>query len=231
MKTIRKVYGVLAIALATLAASGCRQRVSNPGDQRAAKSVSLRHWPNGRADAATKVWFRLTATAVEVQWECSDQYISTPLTGRDSDLYKGDAVELFIDPGGDGRNLVEIQVNPNNDVLDLGLNYAEGYEVTDTGRLTEASVQSHFQSNRQFNVEGLQTSAGRNSEGYWVNLRIPLPALYRAAGLNAVDPAKIRWNLVRLDHQRDGRVVQSSLVRVDPGCQHISPNRTAPLTQ
>jgi hypothetical protein len=230
-KIIMNIHSLLALVLVTLAMLSCRQRSSTPTTQRAAESVTLKHWSAGHVDRATKVWFRLTATAIEVRWECDDDFISTPLTGRDSDLYKGDAVELFIDPAGDGRNLVEIQVNPNNDVLDLLLRYAEGYEVTETGRLTEASVQSHFQSDRPFNVEGLQTSAGRSSKGYWVKLQIPVPALCRAAGLDAVNPGRIRWNLVRLDHQQDGRVVQTDLVRVDPGCQHISPRRTTPLTR
>ena len=41
------------------------------------------------------------------------------LTEHDDHLWNEEVVEIFIDPDGDGRNYVEVQINPHNVVCDL----------------------------------------------------------------------------------------------------------------
>ena len=217
------LYSILIFGLAF----GCQSAHPEAGNQCGfdADSIRLRTWTQGEVDEDTTVRFRCRADAIDVRFDCVDGDIDTPFVGRDSDLYKGDVVELFIDPAGDGRTIIEIQVNPNNDVLDLRLKYDPARQLTDTGRLTEDSVRKHFDSDRAFTLSDLETAAGRSTNGYWIELRVQLEELRRAAGLKSIDSKKMRWNVVRLDRRSDGSMQASSLVRVDPGCQHISPDR------
>jgi len=57
-------------------------------------------------------------TALYVRFLCRDDDIYAPLIGRDALLYKADAIEVFIDPVGDGRAVYEFQVSPNGDLFD-----------------------------------------------------------------------------------------------------------------
>lgn len=224
----RLLTGCLLVA----AMSGCHLSKTNPAEKVSwtdAERLILRAWPEGDMDTQTTALVRHSANTVEVRFECIDDFISTPLAGHDRNLYKGDVVEIFIDPLGDGKRMVELQVNPNNDVLDLLLTYSDGYQLTEAGRLTEDSVKSHFLSDRQFNIADLRTSAAAYPGGYWVEIHIPTDALQRAAGAPSINLTNMRWNIVRLDHRRDGTIRQSSLVHVEAGCQHISPKRTVPI--
>lgn len=224
-RNVQTFFGLLLL----LWMGGCRAGGSESDACDGTHSVALRAWPDGDVDARTSIRFVPQPDAIIVRFECVDDHLATPAAGRDSDLYKGDVVELFIDTDGTGRTLIEIQVNPNNDVLDLRLQYDASRQLTRTGRLTEASVQAHFRSDRRFDLDQLQTVAARTSHGYRVEVRIPFESLYRAAGSASPDVGTMRWNVVRLDRHADGSVRQTSLVEVDPGCPHISPERTRPI--
>lgn len=52
-------------------------------------------------------------------FEAKDIDIWSDKAKHDGPLWEGDVVEIYIDPDGDGKNYVEIEVNPLNTVLDL----------------------------------------------------------------------------------------------------------------
>ena len=47
-----------------------------------------------------------------------DDYLKSEFEDRDDHLWEQDAVEVMLDPGGDGRNYFELQVSPRNVVFD-----------------------------------------------------------------------------------------------------------------
>lgn len=56
--------------------------------------------------------------ALYVAFEVDDDFLRCTHEGHDAHLWEQDAVELMIDPDGDGRNYAELQVSPTNLVFD-----------------------------------------------------------------------------------------------------------------
>lgn len=53
-----------------------------------------------------------------VGFEVEDDFLKSPFRSRDDHLWEADAVEIMIDPDGDGRNYFELQVSPRNQIFD-----------------------------------------------------------------------------------------------------------------
>ncbi|MEC9071403.1 MAG: carbohydrate-binding family 9-like protein, partial [Myxococcota bacterium] len=49
---------------------------------------------------------------------CRDDDIWNDLKGRDATLWEQDVVEIYLDPGSDGQNYVELQVAPTGEIFD-----------------------------------------------------------------------------------------------------------------
>jgi len=62
-----------------------------------------------------------TAEALWVGFDCEDHDLHSEFKNRDDTLWEADAVEVFLDPGGDGRDYYEIQVSPRNVLFDSHL--------------------------------------------------------------------------------------------------------------
>jgi hypothetical protein len=54
-----------------------------------------------------------------VAWEAQDPDVWSDLKDRDAQLWENEVVELYVDPNGDGKDYLEIEVNPRNAVVDL----------------------------------------------------------------------------------------------------------------
>jgi hypothetical protein len=52
-------------------------------------------------------------------FECDDTDLFATMKRRDEHLWEEEAVEMFIDPDGDGKNYLELQVNPLGTFLDI----------------------------------------------------------------------------------------------------------------
>ena len=49
---------------------------------------------------------------------CRDDDVWNDLTGRDATLWKQDVVEVYLDPGADGKDYVELQISPTGEIFD-----------------------------------------------------------------------------------------------------------------
>lgn len=74
-----------------------------------------------------------------------EDHIWSNMLEDDLPLYKENCFELFLDPGADGKDYYEIEVNPNNAVWDLFLSYPYG---VDEGNNADPD----------YNIEGIQTA-------------------------------------------------------------------------
>jgi len=67
----------------------------------------------------TTAWMCWDNENLYIAWECIDADIMGSRTKKDADVWEDDAFEIYIDPDGDGKNYVEIEINPLNNKLDL----------------------------------------------------------------------------------------------------------------
>lgn len=60
-----------------------------------------------------------TDEGLALAWTVEDSSVETPGNrGVDAHLWEGDCVEVMLDPGGDGRDYYEMQVDPSGNVFD-----------------------------------------------------------------------------------------------------------------
>lgn len=162
--------------------------------QTAARCVLRRS--DGRAPARqpTRVSAAWTAEALVLGFECRDDDISDPYRKRDDPLYLHEAVEVFLDPDGDRRDYVELEVSP-------------------AGTRFDASFQARRQGmDRNFDpasrvaawVDGSLNRPGDRDRGWSVELVLPFDQLVGRG--RRPPPAGDCWraNFFRLDKSRSG---------------------------
>lgn len=87
--------------------------------QRAARTASFVHTLDGSPaafDASARVLY--DDEHLYLAFEVSDSLLRAERRGRDAHLWEQDAVEVMLDPDGDGRDYMELQVSPRGDVFD-----------------------------------------------------------------------------------------------------------------
>ncbi|HJK99972.1 MAG TPA: carbohydrate-binding family 9-like protein [Polyangiaceae bacterium LLY-WYZ-15_(1-7)] len=78
--------------------------------------VNTMNGGRGAFDARAKVLW--DDENLYVAFEVQDDFLVSRFDARDDHLWEQDAVEIMIDPDGDGRNYFELQVSPRNQVFD-----------------------------------------------------------------------------------------------------------------
>lgn len=110
-----------------------------------------------------------------VAFEVSDDFVKNTIRERDGHLWEQDAVEVFLDPGSDGRNYFELQVSPTGQIFDTRY---------DTRRQPQPFGDVAWNSRARARVEVRGTANDDEAdEGYTAEIAIPW------AGLRAGDPA------------------------------------------
>ena len=149
--------------------------------------------------AQTKVHALWDDTNLYLAFECQDDGVESPFSKRDDELWTRDAVEVYLDVGADGKDYLELQVSPANQVFDAKF---------DTRR------QPEWQKAKDFTLEGLRTAvavrgtlnqAGDADGGYDVEIAIPWKSIpgWTKSGPGAGDD--LRVNFFRIE-AKDGKV-------------------------
>ena len=149
---------------------------------------------------ATSVRLLWDTNCLYVGFECqdSDIYCSGALK-HDDLLYKEDVCEVFIDGVGDGRQFVEIQVNPDGVNLDLMYVFTRAAAYTRDMRLTPELCARDRWKFLEWEMPGLRTAGRRTDKGWSVELAIPAEAIMRRKGSPVFLPTRLRANVVRYD--------------------------------
>ncbi|OGH59083.1 MAG: hypothetical protein A3G34_02020 [Candidatus Lindowbacteria bacterium RIFCSPLOWO2_12_FULL_62_27] len=117
---------------------------------------------------------------------CADDEAKAEMTKRDDELWREEAVEIFLDPTGEGREYLEIEVNPRGALYDGWVEYGPNIDFDRAKAFDLASVRVAAQVQRRGRA-GVMKS-------WTCEIAIPLTEL----------PAKIhgtfRLNLTRVDH-------------------------------
>ncbi len=138
-------------------------------------------------------------TRAKLLWDADHLYIATEVTEprvaatirrRDEQLFREQVFEVFIDPGEDGEDYLEIQINPLNTICDLAMNkpYRQGGKA-----------------NVAFNLSGLRTAVRVNGtvnepsdtdEGWTVEMAIPWAAIKSLSDDTVAPPREgERWRV------------------------------------
>lgn len=134
-----------------------------------------------------------------VAFTVRDDNLVDPATARDNHLWEHDAVEVMIDPNGDGRNYFELQVSPRNQRFDT--RYDAARQPAAPGHVDwnpETSTAVH--------VEGTIGNADDTDREYTVEMAIPWTSL-TDGGLAHVPPQpgdQLRINFFVMDEPKSG---------------------------
>lgn len=140
----------------------------------------------------TRAKLACDATHLYIAAELSEPHVWAVSHQRDEPLFREDAFEVFLDPGGDGKDYTELQIAADNTVCDLRMN--KPYSVGGRGDVA-------------WNIEGLKSAVHvdgtlndpRDRDSGWtIELAIPWSTL-------ADRPPRAgevwRVNLARVEHE------------------------------
>jgi hypothetical protein len=167
----------------------------------AAESAPFQKAAGGAADPAdaTTVRALYDDRNLYIAFHVLDPMIEATFRNRDDELWTQDAVEIYLDPGSDGADYVELQVSPANVVFDAQ------FKTHRTPDWKEAKA---------WNLAGLQTAVAVNGTlndpadkdvGYDVEVLVPFASL---AGFDKVPPdvgTTMTVNFFRMD-ARQGKI-------------------------
>jgi hypothetical protein len=94
-----------------------------------------------------------------IRFLCKDPHIWATMKGRNEPLWEEEVVEVFIDPDGDGRNYIELEVNPLNNILAL--------------LIPGVGAVGNWKENADFELSGLKTYVSQDGQGWLANIIIP----------------------------------------------------------
>lgn len=160
----------------------------------------------GLTPSPTRVELLWDANHLYVRFLCDDSDVVAAASGRP--VFDGDAVEVFIDPAGDGREFVELQVNPDGvSAQIIHLITAPVVASDSDGVLLPQIMQRDDWSFAQAVLPGFQTTARRvpvavDGPGWIADLSLPAQPLLRRVGAARFEPMTIRANFVRFDVTR-----------------------------
>lgn len=143
----------------------------------------------GPAPYETRFRALWSAAGLHLRFDADDDDPWHTMTGRDDPIWEEEAVEIFLDPEGDGR-YVEVELSPANVVCDLR-RAAPGAPATDPIPVPSGVM------DRGFEVEGLETAAARTPDGWAGTMFLP----WRGLGLHgAPEPGTaMPFNVFRIE--------------------------------
>jgi hypothetical protein len=176
-------------------------KLDEPAWQRAASTAAFVNTVDGtpaELRATTKVLW--DESNLYVAFDVADPFLRSTLTERDAHLWEQDAVEIMIDPDGDGQNYGEIQVSPTGAIFDT--RYDRRREPSPFGHVDwNAAVQARAVTRGTPNDEA-------DDQGYTVEIAIRWNSLTNSEGRPMTAPppgSSWRLNFYVMDLGRSGR--------------------------
>ncbi len=138
-------------------------------------------------------------------FSCVDDDMWTIYTEEDDHIWEEEVVEVFIDPDGDGKNYLEVEVSPTNTVVDLAI----------------YSVEPEWVSSVEWDIKGLKSAvqvygtvndASDRDRGWSVEIAIPWAAMADTITGGSRPTAGDTWrlNLYRIE-RKAGRAAKAEI--------------------
>lgn len=158
---------------------------------------------------AAKVRVLFDDERIYLGYEVSDTLLKSTFTNADDHLWEQDAIEVMLDPDGDGKNYFEVQVSP------AGLVFDTRYDTVRQPR-PFGDINWSSRASAKVTVSGTLNDSAAD-QGYVVEMSMPWKA-FAVGPTPATPPAEgtaWRVNFYVMDAQRDGqRAVAWSAPRV-----------------
>ncbi len=151
-----------------------------------------------RAEPESYVRVAWDATNLYVAFEVNDPFLKSSFTSDDDHLWEQDAVEIMVDPDGDGRSYFEMQVAPTGKVFDTRY---------DTARQPQPFGHTDWQSGLHAAVAPRGTPNDTEADqGYTVEIAIPWTAFAAATPAVTAPTTGSMWrmNFFVMDARADG---------------------------
>ncbi len=156
----------------------------------AGRTLKTKRWASKIPRTRAKIIWQ--ADALYIGIESFDTHIWANLTQRDSNTWEEEVVEVFLDPDGDKRDYLELQVTPANVVFDALFAYRRS-------NLKKARAWNYKGWQTQVFVDGTLNQKGDRDTRYVVEMKLPLTEIPGAPKqLSAQSPAW-RMNMFRFD--------------------------------
>jgi len=181
-------------------------------------------------------------TDVRLLWDKDRLYVRFTCLGpkpespfgntHDGKHYQGDAVEVFIDPVGDGRQYFEFQHSAAGGLLDQNTTLTADAESDAKGRLVQRVLQRDYWPNLSYDMADVKvvdsvTPAGE--QFMWIaDFSFPALGVLKRTGKTTFEPMTLRLNLMRYHwtgpiEQADRKLIATNWSPVTWGCPHQSP--------
>lgn len=161
---------------------------------RAARSTGAFHANDGSGTAMSRVEAKMLwdDSNLYFAFECDDTDLSATMTKRDEHLWQEEVVEIFIDPDGDEKNYIELEVNPLGAFLDL-------FVLTPVVRIPYQSY--NIPAKWAVTVDGTVQNSNDRDRGWRVELSMPLQEAVTASNQPPRDGDRWRLNLYRIERK------------------------------
>lgn len=189
-------------------------------------------------------------TEVRLLWQAETLYVRFISVGpgfhvpygnkHDAKHYEGDVVEIFLDPVGDARQLIELQVNPEGGVLDLMFLATATPQSGPYRMLTHEFLQRDWWTRQEWNFKELRVANSRHplpdGSTQWIaDIAIPAKEILRRRGQEKLSPGEFKANFLRYAGAVDpatGKRSEELFMNWSPvrhGCPHLSPEALGTL--
>ncbi len=146
------------------------------------KIYSLSENRKGKENGECRFRYTLQEDCLRFYFDVKDCDILSPYTEDNDDIWKADAVEVFISPDGDLKNYKELEVSP------FGVRFY-GHIYNENGKKPQLTKQE----------PPFTAKAELTEEGYRVEMVLPVSAL------EGFDAEKMKFNAFRLDKKPNKR--------------------------
>ena len=137
-----------------------------------------------------------------VAFEVQDENLVDPSTQRDDHLWEHDAVEVMLDPDGDGQNYYEFQVSPRNTRFDTRYDRARQPSTPTPGHI---DFNPETRSGVVLGAPGTIGNPDDNDAGYTVEFAIPWASVSTGLAHNPPQAGDaVRLNLFVMDEAKQG---------------------------
>ncbi|CAN5389599.1 hypothetical protein BH10PLA1_BH10PLA1_09340 [soil metagenome] len=182
-------------------------------------------------------------TNVRLLWDKDHLYIRFTCLGpkpdspfgntHDAKHYQGDAVEVFLDPVGDGKQYFEFQHSASGGILDQNTTLTADAESDSRGRLVQKVLQRNYWPNLSYDMPDVKVADSVTPQGtqfLWIaDFSLPAAGVLKRTGKTNFNPAmSLRLNLMRYHwtgpiEMKDRKLIATNWSPVTWGCPHQSP--------